>query len=144
MHDIAFVALGSNLGDRHAMLAAGRAGLEQLPGSRIVAESSIEETDPVGPVVQPRFLNQMVALETCLSPRELLRGLLDIEARAGRTRVVRWGPRTLDLDIVRFGRHIVNEPDLKIPHPELMNRPFWQRELEELAPLVDRAERGVA
>lgn len=126
------------------MLAAGRAGLTELPGSRIVAQSSIEETAPIGPVVQPSFLNQMVALDTSLSPRALMRRLLEIETKAGRERDVRWGPRTLDLDIVRFGGHTVNERDLRIPHPELVNRPFWQRELEELAPLVDRALRGVA
>lgn len=144
MRDIAYIALGSNMGDRHAMLAAGRAGMANLPGSRIVAQSSIEETAPIGPVDQPSFLNQMVALETSLSPRELLRALLDIETTAGRVRDVRWGPRTLDLDIVRFGRYAVNEPNLQIPHPELTNRLFWQRELDELAPMVARAMRGVA
>jgi 2-amino-4-hydroxy-6-hydroxymethyldihydropteridine diphosphokinase len=74
----------------------------------------------------------MVALETGLSPRELLNALHRIESDAGRVRTVHWGPRTLDLDIVRFGNHIVQEPDLVIPHPQLSNRDWWQRELAEL------------
>jgi 2-amino-4-hydroxy-6-hydroxymethyldihydropteridine diphosphokinase len=74
----------------------------------------------------------MVALETALSPSELLRELQTVEQSEGRTRDVRWGPRTLDLDIVRFDRQTVDEPSLKVPHPELPNRDFWQRELAEL------------
>lgn len=130
--DIAYVAMGSNLGDREAYLSRGRAALSKLPGSRIVAASSIEETAPIGPVQQGAFLNQMVALETTLSPSELLDELQSIERREGRERSVRWGPRTLDLDIVRFDRQTVDEPSLRVPHPELQNRDFWQRELAEL------------
>jgi 2-amino-4-hydroxy-6-hydroxymethyldihydropteridine diphosphokinase len=81
---------------------------------------------------QPPYLNQMVLLETRLSPRELLEACHAIERDAGRQRTERWGARTLDLDIVRFGRRRVAEPDLIIPHPELPNRDFWQRELAEL------------
>jgi 2-amino-4-hydroxy-6-hydroxymethyldihydropteridine diphosphokinase len=132
------VALGSNLGDRMAILADARAALARLPTTRIVGESSIEETEPLGPVAQPRFLNQMLALETSLSPRELLEHLLAIEQAAGRTRDVRWGPRTLDLDIVRYANQTVSDPDLRVPHPELSNRPFWQRELAELNAIVQR------
>jgi 2-amino-4-hydroxy-6-hydroxymethyldihydropteridine diphosphokinase len=138
MLDVAFVALGSNLGDRMAILADARAALARLPTTRIVGESSIEETEPLGPVAQPRFLNQMLALETSLSPRELLEHLLAIEQAAGRTRDVRWGPRTLDLDIVRYANQTVSDPDLRVPHPELSNRPFWQRELAELNAIVQR------
>jgi 2-amino-4-hydroxy-6-hydroxymethyldihydropteridine diphosphokinase len=138
MLDVAFVALGSNLGDRMAILADARAALARLPRTRIVGESSIEETEPLGPVAQPRFLNQMLALETSLSPRELLEHLLAIEQAAGRTRDVRWGPRTLDLDIVRYANQTVSDPDLRVPHPELSNRPFWQRELAELNAIVQR------
>jgi 2-amino-4-hydroxy-6-hydroxymethyldihydropteridine diphosphokinase len=139
VRDTAFIALGSNLGDRHAYLAAARDALEKLPGSRIVARSSIEETEPVGPVEQPRFLNQMVALETMLSPRDLLLRLLEIETQAGRTRGVRWGPRVIDLDIVRFARQTVNDTDLHVPHLELNNRPFWLRELAELQAQLEGA-----
>jgi 2-amino-4-hydroxy-6-hydroxymethyldihydropteridine diphosphokinase len=132
MHDIAYIALGSNLGDRRRFLAQARDALATLTGSRILAASSIEETAPVGDVPQGAYLNQMVALETGLSPRELLAALHRIEADAGRVRTVHWGPRTLDLDIVRFGNHIVQEPDLVIPHPQISNRDWWRRELAEL------------
>ena len=132
MNDTAYIALGSNVGDRVAYLSRARAALAALPDSRILAESSIEETAPIGPVEQGAFLNQMVALETSLSPADLLRELQTIEQREGRERTVRWGPRTLDLDIVRFERQTVNEPSLVVPHPELQNRQFWRRELAEL------------
>ena len=129
---MAYIALGSNLGDRHAYLADARAALARLPRSRVVGASSIEETDPIGPTPQGSFLNQMVAVETELAPRELLDHLMSIETNAGRIRGVRWGPRTLDLDIVCFAKQTVDEPLLRVPHPELANRPFWQRELAEL------------
>ena len=140
MFDVAFVALGSNIGDRSAMLAGARAALARLPRTRMIGQSSIEETEPLGPIAQPHFLNQMVALETALSPRELLEHLLAIEQAAGRKRDSRWGPRTLDLDIVRYVNQTVSDPDLRVPHPELPNRPFWQRELAEL----DAIARGAA
>jgi 2-amino-4-hydroxy-6-hydroxymethyldihydropteridine diphosphokinase len=140
MFDLAYVAVGSNIGDRSAMLAGARAALARLPGTRMVSQSSIEETEPLGPIEQPHFLNQMVALETALSPRELLEHLLSIEQAAGRKRDSRWGPRTLDLDIVRYANQTVSDPDLCVPHPELPNRPFWQRELAEL----DAIARGAA
>jgi 2-amino-4-hydroxy-6-hydroxymethyldihydropteridine diphosphokinase len=130
--DVAFVALGSNLGDRDGYLARARAAMAALPDSRIIAESAIEETAPLGPTDQPSYLNQMVALETTLSPRALLVRLLEIERDEGRTRDVRWGPRTLDLDIVAYRNQTLSEPDLQIPHRELPNRDFWQRELDEL------------
>lgn len=130
--DYVFVALGSNLGNRHNFLELGRRRLADLPRTRLVAESSIEETDPIGPSPQGLFLNQMVLLHTELSPRELLHQCQIIEREAGRVRQLRWGPRTLDLDIVRHGNRVVNQDDLLIPHPEIPNRNFWQRELEEL------------
>jgi 2-amino-4-hydroxy-6-hydroxymethyldihydropteridine diphosphokinase len=130
--DVAYVALGSNVGDRHAFLRRARAALAALPQTLIVGESAIEETTPLGPVIQGAYLNQMVALETSLSPYELLAELQTIEAREGRVRGERWGPRTLDLDIVRFERQTVDDPALRIPHPELPNRDFWRRELAEL------------
>jgi dihydroneopterin aldolase/2-amino-4-hydroxy-6-hydroxymethyldihydropteridine diphosphokinase len=132
MRDIAYIALGSNLGDRQAYLAQARAALAALPGSRVLAASSVEETAPVGGVPQGAFLNQMLALETELSPRALLDALHAIERAAGRVRDVRWGPRTLDLDIVMFDAQTVDEPDLTVPHVELGARDFWQRELAEV------------
>jgi 2-amino-4-hydroxy-6-hydroxymethyldihydropteridine diphosphokinase len=132
--DWAFVALGSNLGDRSGYLARGRAALARLPRTALIAASAVEETAPLGPPDQPPYLNQMVLLRTGLTPRELLDACLGIERGAGRSRRVRWGPRTLDLDIVRFGRQHVRQAGLVIPHPELPNRPFWHRELAELEP----------
>jgi 2-amino-4-hydroxy-6-hydroxymethyldihydropteridine diphosphokinase len=120
------------MGDRRAHLARARTALAALPASRIVAISSVEETAPIGDVPQDPYLNQMVALETSLSPRALLDALHVIEAAAGRVREVRWGPRTLDLDIVKFAGQEVHEPDLIVPHPQLPHRSFWQRELREL------------
>jgi 2-amino-4-hydroxy-6-hydroxymethyldihydropteridine diphosphokinase len=128
----AFIALGSNVGDRDAHLAHARARLGALPGTRVVAVSRVEETEPIGPVAQPPYLNQMVLLETTLRPAELLAHCRAIEAERGRERRERWGPRTLDLDIVRYGARTVREPDLTIPHPELPNRRFWQREIAEI------------
>ena len=132
--ELVYVALGSNLGDRAAHLAYARNRLGTLPDTRVAASSRIEETAPIGPVPQGAFLNQMVLLETTLAPRELLGHLHAIEAERGRERQagVRWGPRTLDLDIIRWGERRVHEPDLTIPHPELPHRDFWQREMAEL------------
>ena len=132
--DVAYVALGSNLGDRAAHLAHARAALAELPRTTFLMASMAEETEPFGPIDQGTFLNQMVALETELSPRELLAELHRIELAEGRTRVgeVRWGPRTLDLDIVCYDRQTVNDEDLVVPHPAIEDRDFWRRELAEL------------
>lgn len=128
----AYIALGSNVGDRGAHLAHARARLAALPKTRLIGVSSVEETAPLGPVAQPPYLNQMVLLETTLTPAELLAQCRAIEGERGRERRERWGPRTLDLDIVRYGARSVHEADLTIPHPELPNRDFWQREIAEL------------
>ena len=130
--ELAYVALGSNLGDRAAHLAAARAGLAALPETRLVATSAVEETPPLAGMHQPPYLNQMVLLETALEPRALLAACQAIERSRGRVRDERWGARTLDLDIVRFGGRRIADPDLIIPHPELPNRDFWIRELTEL------------
>jgi 2-amino-4-hydroxy-6-hydroxymethyldihydropteridine diphosphokinase len=128
----AYVALGSNLGDRAGHLAAGRAALAALPRTRVVAESRVEETAPLAGMQQPAYLNQMVLLETALEPRALLAACQAIERSRGRVRGERWGARTLDLDIVRYGHRRIADRDLIIPHPELSNRDFWMRELAEL------------
>jgi 2-amino-4-hydroxy-6-hydroxymethyldihydropteridine diphosphokinase len=130
----AFVALGSNLGDRIAYLHQGRQALAALPDTRVVAASRIEETAPLGPPGQGPYLNQMVLVRTGLPSRDLLSACHAIERDAGRVRGARWAPRTLDLDIVRYGDQRLNDPDLTLPHPELDRRDFWQRELEELEP----------
>ena len=129
---IAYIALGSNLGAREKYLENARALLKALPGSRLLAESVIEETPPIGPEPQGNYLNQMIALETSLTPEALLDNLLRIERQLGRERGEKWGPRTIDLDIVQFGNHVVDSERLTLPHPQLRNRDFWQRELIEL------------
>jgi 2-amino-4-hydroxy-6-hydroxymethyldihydropteridine diphosphokinase len=131
-----YVALGSNVGDRAAHLAYARQRLGALPGTQLVKASRVEETAPLGPVPQGPYLNQMVLLETTLSPADLLAQCHAIEAERGRPpdrrSEQRWGPRTLDLDIVRYGSRHVREPDLTIPHPELEHRDFWRREIAEI------------
>jgi len=126
------VALGSNVGDRAAHLAHARERLAALPGTRLAGVSRVEETAPLGPVAQGPYLNQMVVLETTLTPRALLAACRAMEVERGRERRERWGPRTLDLDIVRFGDRVVQETGLTIPHPELPTRDFWLREIAEL------------
>lgn len=135
MRDVAYIALGSNLGDRDAQLARARSELAAVPRSRVIAVSAIEETEPLGHVAQDHYLNQMVALETDLTPTELLAELQAIERRAGRVRSVRWGPRVIDLDIVAMRDQRSDDVRCQVPHPELPNRDFWQRELLELRSL---------
>ncbi len=127
-----YVALGTNLGDREGYLARARAALAKLPLTSLLGASTVEETDPVGPPGQGKYLNQMVLLETSLDPGRFLKLLQKIEDENGRTRGEKWGPRTLDLDIVRFGTRRLRDLDLRVPHPELPNRPWWGREIEEL------------
>ena len=132
MRDVAYLALGSNLGDRHAYLEVARDAIARLPRTKVAAVTDVEETDPFGPPGQPKYLNQMIAIETELEPRELLHALQDIERDAGRTRDERWGPRTLDIDIVKFERQSFSDEGLTVPHPGLRDREFWQRELNDL------------
>ncbi len=132
MTERVYVALGSNLGDRAQFLAFARDRLGTLPTTRLVSASAVEETAPLGGPPQGPYLNQMVLLETELAPRVLLEATQAIESAAGRERSVRWAPRTLDIDLVRFGNRDVRDSDLIIPHPELPRRTFWQREIEQL------------
>ena len=132
MAERAAIALGSNLGAREALLARARDAIAALPLTHVLAGSAVAETAPLGPVRQGPYLNQMLLVETTLEPRALLEALLAIERANGRVRGERWGPRTLDCDIVLYGGRTVNEPGLTIPHAELPNRDFWLRELAEL------------
>jgi 2-amino-4-hydroxy-6-hydroxymethyldihydropteridine diphosphokinase len=131
----AYVGLGANLGDRAATM---RAALEQLsaePGIEVVAVSSFRETEPVGITDQPRFLNAAAAVETEVAPHELLDRLLGIERRLGRTREgPRFGPRTIDLDLLVYGDRRIDEPGLEVPHPRLHERLFALEPLAELDP----------
>jgi 2-amino-4-hydroxy-6-hydroxymethyldihydropteridine diphosphokinase len=131
--DAVYIALGSNLGDRLAHLVAAREALAGLPRTSIVGISDVEETAPIGPAGQGPYLNQVVAMHTSIEPLPLLGHLHEIERSRGRVRLERWGPRTLDLDIVCYGERRVAEPGLTIPHPELPNREFWRREIAQAA-----------
>jgi 2-amino-4-hydroxy-6-hydroxymethyldihydropteridine diphosphokinase len=129
----AYVGLGANLGDRSAMLRNAVEQLRREPEISVVAVSTVRETDPVGFVEQPRFLNAVAAVDTELSARELLDRLLGIERRLGRTREgPRFGPRTIDLDLLLFGEERLQEPDLEVPHPRLHERLFALEPLHEL------------
>ena len=129
----AYVGLGANLGDREQMI--GRA-LELLGGRvRVVAVSALRETEPWGHAHQPRFLNAAAAVETELSPHALLDALLEIERELGRTREgPRFGPRTIDLDLLLYGDEVVDEPGLAVPHPRLHERRFALEPLAEVDP----------
>jgi 2-amino-4-hydroxy-6-hydroxymethyldihydropteridine diphosphokinase len=132
MSDVVYIALGSNVGNRELSLARARSAIAAIRDTRVIAATEVEETDPIGPIPQGKYLNQMVAISTTLPPRTLLAALHRIERAAGRVRATRWGPRTLDLDIVMIeGKEYCDEA-LVVPHPELPNRDFWQRELAEL------------
>jgi 2-amino-4-hydroxy-6-hydroxymethyldihydropteridine diphosphokinase len=131
----AYVGLGANLGDRSAMLRTAIEQLRREPDVTLVAVSSVRETDPVGFLDQPRFLNAAAALDTELPARELLDRLLGIERRLGRTREgPRFGPRTIDLDLLLYGDERLEEPDLEVPHPRLHERLFVLEPLFELDP----------
>jgi 2-amino-4-hydroxy-6-hydroxymethyldihydropteridine diphosphokinase len=132
VRDVAYIALGSNLGQREVFLAQARDAIAALAATRVLGQTEVEETAPIGPIAQGPFLNQMIAIETELSPGDLLTELQRIEAEAGRVRGARWGPRTLDLDIVLFEQQTVNQQGLTVPHPELSERQFWLSELATL------------
>jgi 2-amino-4-hydroxy-6-hydroxymethyldihydropteridine diphosphokinase len=141
--DIAFVALGSNLGDRRALLSGARDALSRVRATRLIAVSRVEETAPFGTAAQGPYLNQMVALRTALAPHSMLAELHRVERSLGRVRRCRWGPRTIDLDLVRQGTHTVCDGALTLPHPGIASRDFWRRELAELAALTEPASASV-
>lgn len=133
---LCFVALGSNLGDRHAHISAAVGALSRLPGAEVTRVSTIIETEPVGPAGQQRYLNGVAQIRTSLGPRELLTHMLGIELERGRDRAAspRWGSRTLDLDLLVFGEQVIQEPGLSVPHPRLRERLFVLEPLFEIAP----------
>jgi 2-amino-4-hydroxy-6-hydroxymethyldihydropteridine diphosphokinase len=130
----AFVGIGSNLGNREAHLARAIELLSAEDGIEVSAVSQIRETEPVGPVEQGPFLNGAVQVGTELAPRELLDRLLGIEQRMGRVRRERYGPRTIDLDLLLYGDEVVDEPGLIVPHPRLKERRFALEPLSDLDP----------
>ena len=133
---LTFVALGTNLGDRVGHLVGALQALDAEPDISIVAQSSIYETAPVGLIDQPAYLNAVAGLETPLSPFDLLKITQRIEQQFHRERGVRWGPRTLDLDILLSGATVLQEPNLTVPHPRMLDRRFVMVPLAEIAPDV--------
>lgn len=139
----AFVALGGNLGDTHATLRQALDALALLPRTRLLAHSRFYRTPPWGVLDQPSFLNAAAMLETGLSPHELLDALLEIERAAGRVREgERWGPRTLDLDLLHMDGVRLNDDRLALPHPRIAERAFVLLPLAELAPQLELPGQG--
>jgi 2-amino-4-hydroxy-6-hydroxymethyldihydropteridine diphosphokinase len=139
---LAYVGLGANLGEREETLSNAIERLGEAEGVEVLAVSSLRETEPVGVVDQPPFLNGAVQLETTLPPRALLDLLLGIERSLGRVRGERWGPRVLDLDLLLYGGEIVDEPGLRVPHARLHERRFALEPLAELDPRLEIPGRG--
>jgi 2-amino-4-hydroxy-6-hydroxymethyldihydropteridine diphosphokinase len=130
----AAVALGSNLDGPEAQVRRGFDDLAALPGTQVLATSSLHRTAPVGYADQPDFVNACALLETSLAPRSLLDALLAVERAHGRVRDIPNGPRTLDLDIVLYGDRVIREPGLEVPHPRAHERAFVLRPLLEVWP----------
>jgi 2-amino-4-hydroxy-6-hydroxymethyldihydropteridine diphosphokinase len=130
----AWIGIGSNIGDRAGYIARGLSGLNAFPGVEVTRVSSLYDTAPVGVVEQPRYLNAVAELETALEPLELMRALLSIEAECGRVREKRWGPRTLDLDLILYDGVELDTPELTLPHPRARGRAFVLVPLAEVAP----------
>ena len=127
-----YFGIGSNLGDRLGHLQGAVSGL--LAAGDVVAVSAVYETDPVGGPEQPRYLNAVVAVDSALAPRDLLELGQRLEREAARVRAERWGPRTLDVDLLLVGDEQVDEPDLQVPHPRLWERAFVVVPLADVAP----------
>lgn len=130
----ACVALGANIGDPARQVEAGFAALAMLPGTRLVARSSLYRSAPVGYADQPDFINAMALIETALTPHALLDAVLEIERAHGRIREFPNAPRTLDLDIVLYGNVVLQDPGLTIPHARMLERAFVMLPLAEIAP----------
>lgn len=128
----AILGLGANLGDRRATLQAALKFLHETPGIMAVEASPVFETEPAGVLEQPLFLNLVAGVATTLRPEELLQRMMEIEQRLGRRRTVRWGPRTIDLDLLWFAGETRAEPELELPHPRMFARAFVVEPLREL------------
>ena len=130
----AYLGLGSNVGDRKAQLDQSIRILNETEGINVIQTSPIYETEPVGYVEQPQFFNQCIEIETSLTPHDLLKACLGTEQQLHRVRDIRWGPRTLDVDILLFEEQIIDEDDLIIPHPRMLERSFVLIPLNDIAP----------
>ena len=127
-----YIAIGSNLGDREKNISDAVHKMRDTQGIEVKKLSQIYEPEPVGGPKQPDFLNAVMHIETTLEPRELLLAVQDIENQLGRTRTIKYGPRTIDLDILIYGDKKIDEPDLKIPHPKMNEREFVLEPLKDL------------
>ena len=134
MPERAYIAIGSNLGDRRAYLEAGLREVATLPNTHLAEVSRAYETPPLGPVEQPDFLNAVFAIATSLAPESLLTALLAAEKKHQRQRRIHWGPRTLDLDLLLYGERVVESADLTLPHPHIHERSFVLVPLCEITP----------
>ena len=140
----AFVGLGANLGEPEAQVRRALAALAELPGTRLLAASSLYRSAPVGVVAQLDFINAVAAVETALTARALLDALLAMEARFGRRREFPGAPRTLDLDLLLYGDRVIVEPELVVPHPRMHERAFVLAPLAEIAPDIAIPGKGRA
>lgn len=131
MQNDVYLSLGSNIGDRRAYLQRAVSALTEHPHIDCRATSPVYETEPVGYTQQPAFLNMALKMKTALAPESLLQAIQTIEKACGRTREIKWGPRTLDIDILLYGNETIRTPELAIPHPHLLERAFV------LVPLAD-------
>lgn len=130
----AYIGLGSNMGDREALLAEAVRLLDEHPHICVDACSSVYETAPVGYLEQPAFLNMALRVKTVLPPMELLGYMLETELVLERKRIVRWGPRTIDLDLLLYGSLMLDTPDLMLPHPRMLERAFVLIPLQQVLP----------
>lgn len=133
----AYIGIGSNLGDSVARVQAAFEALARVERTQLIARSSLYRTRPFGPVAQGDFVNAVAGVLTQLTASELLAALRSIESAAGRVRTERWGPRTLDLDLLVYGDRRIAEPDLTVPHPGIAERGFVLRPLNDVAPTLD-------
>jgi len=140
----AYIGLGSNLGEREVKIRGALDALAAAEGLELVRVSELRETDPVGYEDQPKFLNGVAVVETTVSAHDLLSRLLEIERELGRDRASseRWGPRTIDLDLLVYGDRVIDEPGLRVPHPRIHERGFVLEPLAELAPRLVVPGRG--
>lgn len=140
MSERVFIGLGSNLEPREATIRRAVERIGALPGTRVVRVSTLRNTAPMGVADQPDFLNGVAEIATAVAPEPLLAALLDIELGLGRVRDRRWGPRTIDLDLLLYGGRRIATESLTVPHPRLRERPFVLEPLAEIAPDLDLGE----
>lgn len=141
---LAFIGIGANLGEPQEQVHVAFGALATLPDTRLLATSSVYRSAPVGAAGQPDYFNAVASLETLLPPEDLLAGLLEIEGRYGRVRSFQNAPRTLDLDLLLYGRQQIHLPGLSVPHPRMHLRRFVLEPLAEIAPAAEVPGRGTA